>query len=335
MIGLNTFSRLAVFVVLILSVSMLCVKSPVPSNGTVLAQAPTCENGIGGRIFSNGGNVEVEILPSIAGFTSELSFVSPAPTRFIGTNRDVGTIVNLGSFPAGTELVFSIFVRETSRTFYSGPASSNPDGLGHGDVTCLSNKARIGFEDQFGGGDRNYGDLICEVRLPLSNCAYSMSPSSQSFDAGGGSGSVQVVVNSGCNWSASSNAGWISIESGGSGSASGTVRYSVAPNQNADSRSGTISLQSGAFTVYQDGLGSGPLIMSTTREGKRVYLYGINFDSGSVILLNGDKQKTLHDESNPRTVIIGKKLAKWAIPGDRIQVRTSTGALSPAYIYEP
>ena len=336
MTGLKNSGRLAAFAGLILSLSLVCTKSPITFSRTVLAQAPTCENGVGGRVFSTGGgNVEVEILPSVAGFTSELSFVSPGPTRFIGTNRDVGTVVNLGSFPAGTELVFSIYVRETQRTFYSGPGSNNPDGLGHGDVTCLNKKARIGFEDQYGGGDRNYADLICEVRQPLSNCNYSVSPSSQSFDASGGNGSVSVVVNSGCSWNASSNAGWISINSGGSGSASGTIRYSVAPNQDTDSRSGTISLDGGTFTVFQDGLGSGPLIMSTSREGKKLILYGINFDSGSVIFLNGEKQKTLHDDDNPRTVIIGKKLGKWAVAGDRIQVRTSTGALSPAYIYEP
>ena len=335
MTGLKNSARLAVFVLLILSLSLLSANTSIPFHRTVFAQAPTCENGVGGRVYSNGGNVEVEILPSIAGFTSELSLFSPGPRHFIGTNRDAGTVVSLGAFPAGTELVFSIFVRETQQTFYSGPGSNNPDGLGHGNVTCLDKKSRIGFEDQFGGGDRNYADLICEVRQPLSNCAYSVTPSSQSFDSSGGTGSVSVVVNSGCNWNASANASWISINSGGSGSASGTIRYSVAANPGVDSRSGTITLEGGTFTVFQDGLGSGPLIMSTSRDGKRLILFGINFDSGSVVLLNGEKQKTLHDDSNPRTVIIGKKLAKWAVAGDRIQVRTSTGALSPDYIFTP
>jgi hypothetical protein len=308
----------------------------MPSNGRALAQASTCEGGVGGRILSAGGDVVVEILPCVAGFTSELSLVSPGATRYIGTNRDTGTIVTVGSFPAGVELVFSIYVRETQRTFYSGSASSNPDGVGHGEVTCLSKgKSRIGFEDQFGGGDRNYADLICEVRQPLSGCTYSMSPSSQSFDSSGGSGTVQIVSGSGCSWSASADASWISINSGGSGSASGAIRYSVASNPGSDSRSGTISVQGDAFTVYQDGVGAAPQITSTSGSGKKVFVYGVNFDSGSVILLNGEKQKTLHDDSNPRTVLIGKKLGRWAVAGDRLQVRTSTGALSAEYTYTP
>jgi len=336
MIGWNNSQRLRIFVVLGLSLSLLCMKSPIPSNGRALAQASTCEGGIGGRIFSAGGDVVVEILPSIAGFTSELSFVSPGPTRYIGTNRDVGTIVTLGSFPAGVELIFSIYVRETERTFYSGSSSSNADGLGHGDVTCLGKgKSRIGFEDQFGGGDRNYADLICEVRQPLSGCTYSMSPSSQSFDSGGGSGNVQIVSGSGCSWSASANTSWISINSGGSGSASGTISYSVASNPGSGSRSGAISIQGDTFTVFQDGAGAAPEITSASGSGKKVFVYGVNFDSGSVILLNGEKQKTLHDDSNPRTVLIGKKLGRWAVAGDKLQVRTSTGALSAEYTYAP
>jgi hypothetical protein len=338
MIGSNNSQRRRMFLLIGLVLSLLVVKSPLPSNARAVAapQASTCDGGIGGRIFSAGGDVEVEILPSIAGFTSELSFASPGATRVIGTNRNAGTIVQLGSFPAGVELIFSIYVRETQRTFYSGPASSNSDGLGHGDVTCLSKgKARIGFEDQFGGGDRNYADLICEVRQPLSGCTYSMSPTSQSFDSSGGSGTVQIVSGSGCNWSAAAGASWISITSGGSGSASGTVRYSVAANPGSGSRSATISLQGDLFTVYQDGVGVGPVITSASRSGKQVLVYGINFDSGSVIVLNGEKQKTLHDDANPRTLLIGKKTAKWAVPGDKLQVRTSTGALSAEYTYTP
>ena len=336
MIGWNNSQRMRAFVAFGLFLSLLCMKSPTPSNSRAFAQASTCEGGIGGHIFSAGGPVEVELLPCVAGFTSELSLVSPGPAHFIGTNRDIGTIVQLGSFPAGVDLIFSIYVRETQRTFYSGSGSSNPDGLGHGDVTCLSKgKSRIGFEDQFGGGDRNYADLICEVRQPLSGCTYSMSPLSQSFDSSGGSGTVEIVSGSGCNWSASADAGWISINSGGSGSASGEIRYSVASNPGSDSRSGTISIQGETFTVYQDGMGTGPVITSTSRSGKQVLVYGVNFDSGSVILLNGEKQKTLHDDSNPRTVLIGKKLGRWAAPGDKLQVRTSTGALSAEYTYAP
>src|SRR5262245_48895168 len=63
-----------------------------------LPQAAECQQGVGGRIFSTGGQVEVEILPADAGFTIELHLVSPGPDRLIATNRQPGSITKLGSF---------------------------------------------------------------------------------------------------------------------------------------------------------------------------------------------------------------------------------------------
>src|SRR5215213_4806119 len=63
-----------------------------------------CRGGLGGRVFSTGAAVEVEILPAEANFTSEIYLYSPGPQRFIGTNKEAGKVVNLGTFPRGTEL---------------------------------------------------------------------------------------------------------------------------------------------------------------------------------------------------------------------------------------
>jgi hypothetical protein len=52
--------------------------------------------------------VEVEVLPASAGYTSELWLLAPGEERFIATNRDVGKVVALGSFPNRSELVFGI-----------------------------------------------------------------------------------------------------------------------------------------------------------------------------------------------------------------------------------
>jgi hypothetical protein len=94
-------------------------------------------------------------------------------------------------------------------------------------------------------------------------------------------------------------------------------------------------VQGQTFNVFQDGNNSMPVITSAVRSGKQLLVSGINFDAGSVILLNGETQKTIHDSNNIRTLVIGKKLGKWVLPGDNLQVRTSTGALSPQYIYAP
>ena len=116
---------------------------------------------IGGQLFATGGNVTVEVLPATAGYTSELHLISPGPDRFIALNHDVGTVVNLGSFPAGVELVFGIYVRDTGDTFQMGPASRNPDGIEHAGVDNTGpGVAIVGFEDLLQGGDLDYDDNV-------------------------------------------------------------------------------------------------------------------------------------------------------------------------------
>ena len=300
-------------------------------------QAAECQSGIGGGLFSNGGELEVELLAADAGFTIELYLISPGGQRFLATNHDAGTIVRLGSFPDGVELIFGITVRETGRTYLMGSGAGNPDGLPHAEVTCFGGgRSNVGFEDQLGGGDRDYNDLVCTVRQPKNSCTYSVNPRSQSFGAAGGGGTLSVTVQNGCSWSTKSNTNWISITSGGSGSDNGTVRYSVAGNSDTSPRTGTLTVQGETFTVSQDGGGSAPVITGTFRKGeKKFFIYGINFDGGSIILLNGEEQKTLYNSDNPGTMLIGKKLGKWVQPGDRLHVRSSLGVLSPEYIYVP
>lgn len=328
--------RIPLFTAVLILLGMVMSMSPPARALPGTPQAAECQSGVGGRLFSNGGDIEVEILPADAGFTIELSLTSPGPRRFIATNRETGSIVKLGSIPAGAELIFSVFVRETEKTFLMGSGSVNPDGLPHAEVTCFGAKrANVGFEDQMGGGDRDYNDLFFTVRQPQSSCSFSISPSSQSFDSGGGRGTISLNTSSGCSWSAASEVSWVTITSGSAGSDGATISYSVAVNTSSDSRTGRIMLQGQSFDVYQDADGSNPLITSAVRDRKKLYIYGLNFDSGAVILLNGEQQKTLHDGDNPRGVLIGKKAGKWVQPGDKLRVRSSSGVLSPEYTYNP
>ncbi len=128
----------------------------------LMAAGPLSAAGIiGGQLFATGGNVTVEVLPASAGYTSELHLISPGPDRFIALNHDVGTVVNLGSFTAGVELVFGIYVRDTGDTFRMGPASRNPDGIEHAGVdNTAPGVAIVGFEDLLGGGDLDYDDNV-------------------------------------------------------------------------------------------------------------------------------------------------------------------------------
>ena len=55
---------------------------------------------------------------------------------------------------------------------------------------------------------------------------------------------------------------------------------------------------------------------------------GQNFDGGALIFINGEKQKTVYDDQNPTTVVIGKKAGNFINPGDKVKVRNSDGTES-------
>ncbi len=122
----------------------------------------TANAGLGESLYARGGDVTVTILGGDAGYTSDLWVTSPI-SQLIGSNRDVGTTVNLGSFADGQEMTFALFVRDTEDTFFTGPGSRNPDEIPHADVITIdSNTVRVGFEDIFGGGDFDYNDCMFE-----------------------------------------------------------------------------------------------------------------------------------------------------------------------------
>lgn len=74
-------------------------------------------------------------------------------------------------------------------------------------------------------------------------CAYALNPTSASVSPAGGTGSFTVSAASGCAWTATPNASWITIGSGGSGTGNGTVNYTAAASSGA-ARSGTIAVGS-------------------------------------------------------------------------------------------
>jgi hypothetical protein len=98
----------------------------------------------------------------------------------------------------------------------------------------------------------NLGGTVSRI---VSGCTYSISPTSQSFAAGGGPGSnVTVTAGAGCAWTAVSNDSWIHITAGANGSGNGSVSYSVDANISTSQRSGTLTIAGKTFTVDQSGV---------------------------------------------------------------------------------
>ena len=81
-------------------------------------------------------------------------------------------------------------------------------------------------------------------------CTYTASPASQSFGATGGPGTVTVTAQSGCAWTGTTSAPWITITSG-TGSGSGSFNYQVTANTASTPRSGTIAVGGRVVTISQ------------------------------------------------------------------------------------
>jgi hypothetical protein len=92
-------------------------------------------------------------------------------------NSPAGYSVDLGTFTAGTNVQFGIYVYNTQNTWFDGPGSLNAGGAVHAYTIddfnyTITNSTfapyigetgsgtYVGFEDEaFPGGDFNYGDL--------------------------------------------------------------------------------------------------------------------------------------------------------------------------------
>ncbi|MDB4327431.1 ice-binding family protein [bacterium] len=107
-------------------------------------------------------NISTKFIGGDAGFDSVASLYSPGVGVAIGTGNSTlaDTEYELEEFQAGSELVFSIYVTNTGKRYFSGPANLNPDIEVH--ATMIDNKNgtfTVGFEDWFGGGDLDFNDI--------------------------------------------------------------------------------------------------------------------------------------------------------------------------------
>ena len=119
-------------------------------------------------------------------------------------------------------------------------------GTGNGSVT---------YSVQANNGSARTGTLtVAGQSVSISQsapCTYSISPNNGNIDKGGGTATVSVTTQSGCPWTASSNANWITITSGSSGSGNGSVHFTAAANNTGDNRTGTLTIAGQTFTLTQ------------------------------------------------------------------------------------
>jgi|GEM_PF-3866083 len=105
--------------------------------------------------------IYVEYTGTNAGYTSELWLDSPTEV-YLATGHSTmpGAQIPLSSV-SGSQLRFRIDVISTGYSFFSGLASGNPDNQVHVAIAYLGDcKWSVGFEDQYGGGDQDFDDIM-------------------------------------------------------------------------------------------------------------------------------------------------------------------------------
>lgn len=115
-------------------------------------------------------------------------------------------------------------------------------------------------------------------------CAYSLSPATRTHGPGLVSNSITLAANgSGCPWSASANAPWITLTASTNGLGSASVDYQVAANPTLDWRTGVVMVAGQAFTLIQRGQTCSYDLTPTTRT----HGYGTASNSFSIATLSG------------------------------------------------
>jgi uncharacterized protein (TIGR03437 family) len=163
--------------------------------------------------------------------------------------------------------------------------TANANGVGSGVVNYLV--ASNNTTSTRSGTLTIAGQAFSVTQSGGSACAFTITPTSQTFSASGGNGSIGVATQTNCNWTARTDDDWIVITSGASGNGSGTLSYRIAVNASPIPRAGFITVAGQTFIVGQAGTGATcgltPISIGQTVNGALVNtdcrspIYGANY----------------------------------------------------------
>ena len=91
---------------------------------------------------------------------------------------------------------------------------------------------------------------VTQEGTATANCTYKI-PAKKSFQASGGTGTIDVTAGAVCDWRAVSLSDWITVTANCCGTSNGTATYSVAPNTTGKKRKGFITIGGKTFKVKQ------------------------------------------------------------------------------------
>lgn len=163
-----------------------------------------------------------------------------------------------------------------------------------------------------------HGQGVWRVALNAQQCSYTISPARSVFEAAGGTGSVNVMTTSACAWTATSNAAWVTINTGATGTGNGTVTFTVAANTAATVRTGTLTIAGRTFTVEQGAQG-GSCVTTPITSGQTL----------SGVLAPGDCF------SRQRTSNLADRYGFTGTAGEAVVIALNASFTSQLYLYGP
>ena len=231
-----------------------------------------------------------QIVSTLSNFTGPADSTPPYPSHSIGTfsysipiNNDIVSAVVSGTWgnsyypysTAGVDvslegLRVAQCVKPDPGCFVDNPAGPYTRPWSYSLPTSLFSAIADGSAPLIGQQTSETWVVLGSLRLTITisprSCSFSINPLSRNHGVGAETSSVSVTATSNCQWTASSNAGWITITSGSSGTGNGTVNYSVAANPGPGTRTGTLTIAGQTFTVNQ----AAPVLLVTSADSVSV-----------------------------------------------------------------
>ena len=184
---------------------------------------------------------------TIAGQTFTVNQAAGCSYSITPTATNVGSGASTGNVAVGTAASCP-WTASSSAAWISITAGANGSGPG---TVSYSIAANTGTSSRTGSATiAGQTFSVTQAGVP---CNYALNPVSTTLGPAAGPGTVGVIAQSGCAWTAASGTAWITVTSGANGSGNGTVGFSVTANPTTQSRSGVITIGGQAFNVTQTG----------------------------------------------------------------------------------
>jgi hypothetical protein len=176
---------------------------------------------------------------------TDCSSVTLTPSSF-SFNATGGTGSIAVAIPAGCA-----WTAQAQASWIAISAGSSGSGAGTVSLAVAENTAESPRSGSLAVAGRT-ATVTQAGREPGPECTYALTPESVTVAKDGGPGTVTVTAPDGCAWTASSDAAWLAIVSGGAGSGTGTVNYSVTANRDAAVRDATLTVSDRTLAVTQE-----------------------------------------------------------------------------------